>query len=232
MKGKLYGVGVGPGDPKMMTYLAVETIENCAVIAVPQEGKENAISYKIASGIVKDIDTKECISVATPMTKARDVLEAGYKAAAEKIAEQLAQGKDVAYLTLGDPTVYSTYIYAARYVQEMGYETEIISGITSFCAASTRFNDSLVDRSEQLHVIPSSYDIEEALKLPGTKVLMKAASKMAFVKEQIRKLGLNAKMVENCGMPNEKIYNGVDEIPDDAGYYSLIVIKENEVLPY
>ena len=60
MSGKLYGVGVGPGDPKLMTYLAVETIKNCPVIAVPADGKEHAISYKIASGIVKDMDQKEC----------------------------------------------------------------------------------------------------------------------------------------------------------------------------
>lgn len=69
MSGKLYGVGVGPGDPKQMTYLAVEIIQKCPVIAVPADGKEHAISYKIASGIVKDMDQKECLGLSSPMTK-------------------------------------------------------------------------------------------------------------------------------------------------------------------
>ena len=60
MKGTLYGVGVGPGDSRLMTYLAVETIEKCPVIAVPAEGREHAVSYRIADGIVKGLDQKEC----------------------------------------------------------------------------------------------------------------------------------------------------------------------------
>ena len=225
MAGKLYGVGVGPGNPKLMTYLAVETIGRCQVIAVPADGKENAVSYQIARGIVEGIDEKECISLEIPMTKDKKVLGEAYSHGAELIVQKLREGKDVAYLTLGDPTVYSTYIYIHRIVGDMGYETEIINGIPSFCAASARVNDSLVDRSEQLHIIPSTYDIEEALMLDGTKVLMKAASKMSLVKETIRRNGLDGVMVENCGMDTEEVYTGVDKIPDDAGYFSLIMIK-------
>ena len=85
MSGKLYGVGVGPGDPKLMTYLAVETIKNCPVIAVPADGKEHAISYKIASGIVKDMDQKECLGLSSPMTKDRKILEKNYQKVSEEI---------------------------------------------------------------------------------------------------------------------------------------------------
>ena len=85
MSGKLYGVGVGPGDPKLMTYLAVETIKNCPVIAVPADGKEHAISYKIASGIVKDMDQKECLGLSSPMTKDREILEKNYQKVSEEI---------------------------------------------------------------------------------------------------------------------------------------------------
>ena len=225
MAGKLYGVGVGPGNPKMMTYMAVEAIENSHVIAVPADGKENAVSYKIAKGIVKEIDDKECINIVTPMTRDKNVLDNAYESAAKQIAMKLDEGKDVAYLTLGDPTVYSTYIYIHRLVGKMGYDTEIISGVPSFCAASARVNDSLVDRAEQLHIIPSAYDIAGALKLDGTKVLMKSGSRMADVKEKMKSLGLEGIMVENCGMDTEKVYNAIDEIPDNTGYYSLIIIK-------
>ena len=77
-------------------------------------------------------------------------------------------------------------------------------------------------------MIPASYQIEEALQLPGTKVLMKAGKKMAEVKATIKRLGASAVMIENCGMPNEKIYRSVNEIPEDAGYYSLIIIKDSK----
>ena len=226
MKGTLYGIGVGPGDPRLMTYLAVDTIKRCPVIAVPADGKGKAVAYKIASGIVEDLDAKECLNLSTPMTKDKAILDAAYQTAADTIIEQLEQGKDVACLTLGDPTIYSTYIYIHRLVKAKGYETEIVNGISSFCAVSAKLGDSLVDRSEQLHVIPSTYDIEDGLKLPGTKVLMKAASKMPIVKETLKRNNLKGAMIENCGMPEEHIYHGVDEIPDQASYYSIIVVKE------
>lgn len=227
MKGTLYGIGVGPGDPRLMTYLAVDTIKRCPVIAVPADGKGKAVAYKIASGIVEDLDAKECLNLSTPMTKDKAILDAAYQTAADTIIEQLEQGKDVACLTLGDPTIYSTYIYIHRLVKTKGYETEIVNGIPSFCAVSAKLGDSLVDRSEQLHVIPSTYDIEDGLKLPGTKVLMKAASKMPIVKETLKRNNLKGAMIENCGMPEEHIYHGVDEIPDQASYYSIIVVKED-----
>lgn len=227
MNGTLYGVGVGPGDPRLMTYLAVDTIKRCPVIAVPADGKEKAVAYRIASGIVEDIDSKECIDLTTPMTKDRAVLNAAYQTAADRIIEQLSQGKDVACLTLGDPTIYSTYIYIHRLVKARGYATQIINGIPSFCAVSARLEDSLVDRSEQLHIIPSTYGVEDALKLPGTKVLMKAASKMPLVKEALKRSNMKCAMIENCGMPEEHIYHNADDIPDQASYYSIVVVKED-----
>lgn len=226
MSGKLYGVGVGPGDPRQMTYLAVETIKNCPVIAVPADDREHAVSYKIASGIVKNMNQKECLGLSSPMTKDTDILEENYRNAAKKIIEKLEEGKDVAYLTLGDPTIYSTYIYIQRIVKKYGYDAEIINGVPSFCAVAAKLGDSLVDRSEQLHIIPSSYDITEALKLPGTKILMKAASKLSDVKEILRSQGKTAQMIENCGMEDEKIYENVDEMPEKATYYTTLIVKK------
>ena len=183
MHGILYGVGVGPGDPRLMTFLAADTIKKCEVLAVPARTREQAVSYQIARGLLPELDQKACLSLAVPMTKDRTVLNAAYEQAADLVEEQLKAGKDVACLTLGDPTIYSTYIYLHRIIKARGYETQIISGVPSFCAASARLGDSLADRSEQLHIIPSAYGVEEALALPGTKVLMKAASKMDAVKK-------------------------------------------------
>ena len=226
MNGTLYGVGVGPGDPRLMTYLAVDTIKCCPVLAVPADGKGKAVAYRIASGIVKNLDQKECLDLTTPMTKDRAVLDAAYQTAADRIIEKLEQGLDVACLTLGDPTIYSTYIYIHRLIKARGYDAKIINGIPSFCAVSARLEDSLADRSEQIHIIPSTYGVEDALNLSGPKVLMKAASKMPLVKEALKRCNTTCSMIENCGMLDEHIYHCIDEIPDQASYYSIIVVKE------
>lgn len=144
MTGKLYGIGVGPGDPELLTLKAVRIIKECDVIAVPGKEKDETVAHTIAF---------------------------------EKISKVLDSGKNVAFLTLGDPCIYSTYIYVHQKVEQAGYETEIVSGIPSFCAVSARLNQGLVERNEMLHVIPSSYGIEEGMKLSGTRVLMKAGKK-------------------------------------------------------
>ena len=103
MKGTLYGIGVGPGDPRLMTYLAVDTIKRCPVIAVPADGKGKAVAYKIASGIVEDLDAKECLNLSTPMTKDKAILDAAYQTAADTIIEQPEQmGRNV----LSDMSTY------------------------------------------------------------------------------------------------------------------------------
>lgn len=226
MTGKVYGIGVGPGDPELLTLKAVRLIKECDVIAVPGKQKEETVAYKIVKQAVPEIAEKECLEVDMPMTKDKEKLAQSHKAAFEKVSQVLDAGKNIAFLTLGDPCVYSTYIYIHQRIQQAGYETEIVSGIPSFCAVSARLNQGLVERSEMLHVIPSSYGIEEGMKLSGTRVLMKAGKKMGQVKEKLKKMNVQASMVENCGMENEKIYHSIEEIPEEAGYYSLIIVKE------
>lgn len=226
MTGKLYGVGIGPGDPELLTLKALRLIKEADVIAVPGNVPQETVAYKIVIGACPELDQKEILPVHMPMTKDPELLEKSHREGAEKIAAFLDEGKKVVFLTLGDPTVYSTYLYVHHKVQEMGYEVEIVSGITSFCAVAARLNMGLVEKAEELHVIPASYQVEEALKLPGTKVLMKAGKKMKQVKEILKATGQQAVMIENCGMPGEKIYASTDEIPENAGYYSLIIIKD------
>lgn len=230
MQGKLYGVGVGPGDPELLTLKALRLIKDNEVIAVPGKEIQASVAYQIVKGTYEELDEKTLIPVAMPMTKDPQVLKANHDKAADQVESYLKEGKNVVFLTLGDTTVYSTYLYVHKRILERGYEAEIVSGITSFCAVAARLNMGLVEADQPLHVIPATYkaqEMEEILKLPGTKVLMKTGKKMKQVKESIEKSGQKAVMIENCGMPSEKIYRSVEEIPEDSGYYSLIIVKEN-----
>ena len=226
MKATFYGVGVGPGDPELLTIKAVRIINECELLAVPGKTKEESVAYGIALAAVPEIADKDTVCIHMPMTKDEKKLKESHENGAAQIIRLLEQGRSVAFLTLGDPTIYSTYLYLQKYVQEAGYETQIVSGIASFLAAGAALNTGLVEKNQQLHVIPSSYEIEKALQLTGTKVLMKAGKKMPLVKEAVARTDADVYLVENCGMEGELICRGADEIPEDAGYYSLIIVKE------
>lgn len=226
MAGRLYGVGVGPGDPELVTLKALRLMRECEIIAVTGENPKESVAYRIAVTTYPEVVSKELLHLVTPMTKERAVLEAGYRASADAIEQYLKEGKSVALLTLGDPSVYSSFIYIKRLVQADGYETKMISGVPSFCAAAAKIGDSLADRNEQIHVIPASYQTEEAMELEGTKVLMKAGSKLADVKKLLQKQKYQAWMIENCGMPGERIYSDLSEFPEKGSYYSVVIVKE------
>jgi precorrin-2/cobalt-factor-2 C20-methyltransferase len=224
MKGILYGVGVGPGDEKMLTLRAVETLECADVIVVPDSGGEKT-ALRIAQ---RYIGGKEIIYCPMPMTRDESVLEENHRRAADVICAQLDKGLNLAFITLGDPTVYSTYMYVHRLVRERGYTARIVSGVPSFCAAAARLELSLCDRGQALHIVPSSYDhLEELLSLEGTKVLMKSGKNFPAVRESLRKHGLigQSKMAERCSMEDEQLYENLDDVKDSNSYFSIIIVK-------
>jgi precorrin-2/cobalt-factor-2 C20-methyltransferase len=226
MSGILFGVGVGPGDPELMTMKAVRLIRENEVIALPGPVAKETVAYQIAVQAVPELANKTLVPVNMPMTHDQAEIDRNHELAADTLEVYLKDGKNVVFLTLGDPTIYSTYIYVQKRIIARGYETELVSGITSFCAAAARTNISLVEWSEQLHVLPAVHRLDHKLDQPGNYVLMKSGRKMNQVKEILAESGRDVVMVENCGMENEHIYRSVDEIPDDAGYYSLIIAKE------
>lgn len=225
MNGIAYGVGVGPGDPEMMTLKACRLIRENDVIALPGQIPEETMAYQIAVAAVPELAAKELISVYMPMTHDKTEQERCHRAGAAKIKEYLKQGKNVVFLTLGDSSIYCTFSYLQKYLEEDGFQTALVSGIPSFCAAAARVNQPLSLWNEQIHILPAVHNLAGEMPENGTCVLMKSGSKMKQVKDQIRRSGRGAVMVENCGCANEKVYLSVDEIPDDAGYYSLIIAK-------
>ena len=225
MKGIAYGVGVGPGDPELMTLKAIRLIKENDVIAVPGKVAQEAVAYKIAAAVVPELAQKELVPIYMPMVKDRELIDQEHQRAAKLVESYLDQGKNVVYITLGDSTIYCTFSYIQHYLEADGYTVELVSGIPSFCAAAAALNLPLTEWDEPLHILPAVHKLEDQLALPGNYVLMKSASKMAQVKEMLRRSGRKVAMAENCTMANEKLYHSVDEIPDDAGYFSLIIAK-------
>ena len=160
--GTLYGVGVGPGDPELLTLKAIRIIKECTYIAIPSASKEECTAYAIVKAAIPAIDRKECLCIPMPMTKDKARLLESHQQGAKQLIQYLQQGLSIAFLTLGDPTIYSTYLYLHTLVTENQYPTRIISGIPSFCAAAAALNTGLAEQAEPLHIYPGSYPIAES----------------------------------------------------------------------
>ncbi len=225
MKGIAYGVGVGPGDPEYMTLKAVRLIRENQVIAVPGKVAKESTAYQIAVQAVPELAEKELVPVNMPMIKDRKLIDAEHRKGAELLRTYLDQGKNVVFLTLGDPTVYCTFSYIQHYLEADGYQVELVSGIPSFCAAAARLGLPLAEWDEPIHIVPAVHKTDDKLTKDGNYVLMKSASHMKEVKALLKGSGRKVSAVVNCGMEDEAVYRGADEIPDDAGYFSLIIAK-------
>lgn len=224
--GTLYGVGIGPGDPELLTLKAVRLLKMADIIASPDTGGE----ARTALSIVKDyIEGKPILNCLTPMTRDRRRLERAWEESAEAIRCCLRDGKNVVFITLGDPSVYSTYLYIHRRVQESGFLCELVPGVPSFCAAAAKLNLSLCEGEERLLIVPASYDgLEESLNVPANKVLMKSGRQLPKLKETLQRRGEleKASLVVNCGLEGERIEPNFAEAETDAGYFSIVIVKE------
>lgn len=226
MKGELIGVGVGPGNPNLLTLKAVQVLQETDVIGIPNvKGRNNT-----ALDIVKEyIEDKDKLMIDTPMIKNQSKTGIVYQLAAQKIIEILNSGKNVAFITLGDPTIYSTYMYIHYLVKQAGYKTSIVPGITSFSASAAALNISLCEANETLHIIPASDDdYASQLEYSGNKVLMKSGKQLKEVIDVLKKKDLykNTMMVEKCSMEDEKISQNLDDVNLESSYFSLLIIKE------
>ncbi len=229
MTGVLYGVGVGPGDPELMTLKAVKAIKECDIIGIPAKDISSCTAYKIAIKAVPEIDEKQIICAPIPMTKDKNLLKEAYSNCCSNLEKELDKGKKIAFLTLGDPTVYSTYMTIHKKIREKGYIAELISGVPSFCAVAARLNLSLGSRKENIHILPGVYNADEIKKYDGTKILMKSAGKIEEVKNKIlASENLRAYAVTNCGMDSQKIYSDISLLSEDAGYFTTIIVKDIE----
>lgn len=215
---KLYGIGVGPGDSELLTIKAVKAIEKCDVIVAPVavEGGES-VAYEIAKDYIKD-DT-EVVLKHFPMGKKDRVEKA--RQAYEYIRSEIESGKTVGFLTIGDPYVYSTYIHMLNHMKENGIEVTTIPGITSFCAAASLVNRTLVIGNEPLLILPASRvsDIKDEKYV----VIMKVYKKEEEVINYLEEKGFDYVCVQRVGRDGEKVLTNKEDIINSREYMSLII---------
>lgn len=233
MKGTLYCIGVGPGDPELITVKALKRIQACPVLAAPQ-GRAGVGTAKdillqaVAAMADVDLQGKDILNIDFPMTRDEAALAKAHADGASALEEKLAAGLDVALITLGCPTIYASSLYVQRIVEKHGYKTEIIPGVPSFCAAAARLGRPLCEKDETLTIIPGNRsDRRDLLAMDGSKVVMKPAGPLADLKQDLAAAGRldAASMVERCGMAGEKIYTSLKDA-EDGPYFSVVLVKE------
>jgi len=226
-RGILYGVGVGPGDPELLTLKAQRILSQADVIAVPDKGAGEKTALNIIGGLAEG---KSLLYCAAPMVRDPEQLETAYTENARKITALLDEGKTVAFITLGDPSVYSTYLYTHRRVLAMGYEAKIIPGVPSFCAVAAALGDGLCEGGERLLIVPASHqDVSDCLAVDANYVFMKAGREIDRLRDTLAEHGLldRAAMVENCGMETERVWPRFADAPDGSGYFSVVLVKRD-----
>ncbi len=225
MKGCVYGVGVGPGDPELMTLKAVRILKEADVIAHSGQTPEECTAYRIAVQAVPEIAGKELLPIAVPMTYDRQKQEMEHSRNAQKIGEYLDAGKNVACLTLGDPSIYSSFSYYRQLLEKEGYQTEMISAVPSFCAAAAKLNIPLAEWEEPIHIIPALHQNDRDLDMDGTCVYMKIGRQLKALKQSVDRPDHDIYLAVNCGMDGEKTYHGIGTIPDESRYFATMIVK-------
>lgn len=242
MNNTLYIIGVGPGDPELLTFKAHKVLKACPVIATPKASRNgNSTALSIAQQAV-ELKGKTIIELHFPMKKVRmgqkpdAEVEKGWQEAAQAVLSNLDAGNDVAFPTLGDPAIYSTGYYLYQTITEMRPDVQVVfvPGISalSSCSANTLTPICLGD--DRLAVIPATFSsdtLKETLLQFDTIVLMKVHKVMDELKKLLAELDLleHAVLVEKVGMKEEVIYSDLNEITGSIHYFSTILVRKHSL---
>ena len=239
-KGTFYGIGVGPGDPELITVKALKIIKSCPVIAAPRTGNGDMVALDIvwrtgilseSAEIAEEFD-KKILAMDFTMDKDPAKRKENYRKNAEAAARYLDNGQDVAMVTLGDVSLYSTVHYIADELKSRGYEIIMVPGVPSFSAAAASLAIPLAEMDASVHIIPSvRNNSDDYLDLPGTKVLMKAGRHLHRTLDELDRRGLLdvTSLAVNCGMDDEILIKrlGDDEpLPDKTGYFTTVIVRD------
>ena len=228
MKGKLYGIGVGPGDSELMTLKAVRLVKDCDILVVPVKKRgEESVALDIVRGAVEVPDEK-IYEVVFSMNRDLAKREQDRAEATAEVKKLLDEGKTLAMVVLGDIGIYSTYSYIHKPLMEAGYDVEMVSGIPAFCAGASKANISIVEGNDGFGVIPSLKgvdEVEKVLDVFENLVIMKVGNHVKAIYDILKARGKeeNAVIISNVGMEGE--YVG-PILPDkEYGYFTTMIIK-------
>lgn len=228
--GTLYGIGVGPGDPELLTVKALRLLQQTSVVAYPTgvRGKAGFAEQIVANWLNP---TQIRLSLIFPYVQEQDVLESAWKVCAEKVWQYLHQGQDVVFASEGDVSFYSTFTYLAQTLLQQHPEAKVeaVPGVCSPLAAIAALGLPLTLRGDRLVVLPALYQIEELeaiLKWADVVVLMKVSSVYAQVWSVLNRHGLlkQSYIIEWATLPQQVIHQ--DLHPNLAlHYFSLMIVR-------
>lgn len=214
----LYGIGVGPGDPELITMKGVKAIQDSDVIVAPS-AEEGGDSIALDTAKIYIKEGTETIIKHFPMGK-KNRLEK-VKEAYDLIAEKLQEGKTVSFLTIGDPYVYSTYIHLLKFIEEKGFKVVTVPGVTSFCAAASIVDRTLVVGNEPLLVLPAARI--EHVKDEKYLVIMKVYKNEEKVVNFLEEKGFDYVYVSRAGREGQLILDKKEDIINARDYMSIIL---------
>jgi precorrin-2/cobalt-factor-2 C20-methyltransferase len=225
--GKLYGIGVGPGDPELVTIKAARIIKETDIIFAPKSrnGKPS-VALNIVQGIIDERETEcEILQPLFPMTEDKEELDKSWDDATQMLFEKLETGLDAVFVTLGDPTIFSTFSYVSKRLQKMGVEVVLVPGIPAMTACSTTAGIQLTEQDDIMVVVPKVDErLPKILPYVDTVVAMKTSRHLDVLEECINKDPREKEIVsvQNCTMEDENIVHG---FVDNKKYFSTSIIK-------
>lgn len=233
MKGIFYGVGVGSGDPELLTIKAIKTIEKGDIIIVPiSRSGRTSQAYLSAKPYIRK--SQKVVELLFPMSYDSDELQTQWDESVMIIQQYLEQGKKVVFLTIGDPSIYSTYVYVMKDIKQAGYLVEMIPGVPSFCAAAAKLCIPLGEWDEPIAIIPTAHDEEkfgQYFEQFNNLVLMKVSKHYDALLEQMKKYKMLdcSFMVTKCGYEDEEIITDLESKKGQkVNYLSTIIAKKGK----
>ncbi len=227
IKGKLIGIGVGPGDAELLTLKALNILKNTDVICAPKSAtKKPSLALSIVQIFLDERDDNyDLLEPLFPMIEDEKILSKYWDDAATLIMDKLNQGLDVAFITLGDPTIYSTFTYISTRVNENGFKVEIVPGVTSFTGCAATAGISLAEKDEIIVIVPKVDErLERILEHGDTFVIMKTSRHSDILEKTVSKDLRDKEIisVQNCGLKDEKV---VQDFVKDKKYLSTTILK-------
>ena len=235
--GTLYGVGVGPGAPDLITLRALNVLKQAQVLALPRSSDYGeSMAWKILKPTLGEIPGQERIFLTFPMNKDPECLRPAWDAAFTAIGERLECGLSVAFATEGDPSLFSTFIYLCREapLRWPGIRIEVVPGVSSIMAVPSVTGIPLADGQERIAILPASYGVEDlsrVLEMFDTVVLMKMGAEIPKVVEALERQGLvdRAVYVSKATMAEERIIRDIRTIQAERGdCFAMIIVSRKE----